>query len=393
MVTAKRGKKGRREKLYPDRPGKKISHEEQFRLLVEGAEQYAMLLLDEDNLITFWSRGAEKLFGWCAEEVAGKHGKLIFTPEDRKAGEVEKEFGTARREGCAVDRRWHMKKNGARVFVDGLLLALRDPNSGETRGFAKVCRDASEQYETSEALRLAHRGLERKVRKRTKELTRANTELQREVERRQALEREILRVSERERLRISQDLHDTLCQELTATALFLKSRAEKLRPENPKCAEALAEAAQNVNQNVGLARDLAHDLHPFDVLPGSLPSALRAIASRTAAIIPCHCECPSGVRVRDENIALSLYRIAQEAVNNALKYAGATEIVIGLKRKNDTLVLFIRDDGVGFKLKKKRAGLGIHLMTYRADMVGGELSLKSRPGQGTVVECRVPVKT
>jgi signal transduction histidine kinase len=80
-------------------------------------------------------------------------------------------------------------------------------------------------------------------------------------------------------------------------------------------------------------------------------------------------------------------------VNNVLKYAGATQIVIGLKRKNDKLVLYIRDDGVGFRLKKKRAGLGIHLMTYRADMAGGELSVKSQPGRGTVIECRVPAKT
>jgi PAS domain S-box-containing protein len=392
-VTAKRRKATRRKKPHPDRPGKKISHEEQFRLLVEGAEQYAMFLLDEDNFITFWSRGAEKLFGWSAEEVAGKKGDLIFTPEDRKAGEVEKEFGKARRDGCAIDRRWHMQKSRSRVFVDGLFLALKDPNSRETRGFAKICRDASEQYETSEALRRAHRSLERKVRERTKKLTQANVELKREVERRQALEREILRVSERERLRISQDLHDTLCQELTATALFLKSRAEKLLPDHPKSAEALSEAAQSVNQNVGLARDLAHDLHPFDVLPGSLPSALRSIASRTGAMIPCRCECTPGIRVRDENVSLNLYRIAQEAVNNVLKYAGATQIVIGLKRKNDKLVLYIRDDGVGFRLKKKRAGLGIHLMTYRADMAGGELSVKSQPGRGTVIECRVPAKT
>jgi len=142
---AMRKRKAAREKPYPDRSGKKISQEAQFRLLVEGAEQYAMLLLDEDNLITFWSRGAEKLFGWSREQVEGKKGDIIFTPEDREAGKVEKEFGTARREGCAVDRRWHMHKDGSRIFVDGLLLALKDPATRETRGFAKICRDAAEQ--------------------------------------------------------------------------------------------------------------------------------------------------------------------------------------------------------------------------------------------------------
>jgi PAS domain S-box-containing protein len=217
-------KAARGKKPYPDRSGKNISHEEQFRLLVEGAEQYAMLLLDEDNLITFWSRGAKKLFGWSSQQVEGKKGDIIFTPEDRKAGKVEEEFGTARREGCAVDRRWHMHKDGSRIFVDGLLLALKDPDTRETRGFAKICRDASEQHEASEALRRAHAELEQRVADRTADLAQINTALKREIERREELEREILAVTERERGRISQDLHDTLCQELTATAFLLKSR-------------------------------------------------------------------------------------------------------------------------------------------------------------------------
>jgi PAS domain S-box-containing protein len=186
---AMRKRKAAREKSYPDRSGKKISQDAQFRLLVEGAEQYAMLLLDEDNLITFWNRGAKKLFGWSSEEAKGKKGDIIFTPGDRKAGKEKKEFDTARREGCAVDRRWQMHKNGSRVFVDGLLLALKDPATKETRGFAKICRDASEQHEASEALRRAHGELEQRVADRTTELAQINTALKSEIQRREALAR------------------------------------------------------------------------------------------------------------------------------------------------------------------------------------------------------------
>jgi PAS domain S-box-containing protein len=315
---AMRKRKAAREKPYPDRSGKNISQEEQFRLLVEGAEQYAMLLLDEDNLITFWSRGARKLFGWSSEEAKGKKGDIIFTPEDRKAGREKKEFATARREGCAVDRRWHMHKDGSGVFVDGLLLALKDPDTRETRGFAKICRDAAEQHEASEALRRAHAELEQRVADRTTELAQINAALKREIERREALEREILGATEHERGRISQDLHDTLCQELTATAILLKSRAKNIGADNPKCAESLEEAAQTVNQNVGLARDLARNLRPFDFLPGGLISALRQLAARTNKRVLCRCDCSQGIRVRRRNISVNLYRIAQEAVNNIL---------------------------------------------------------------------------
>jgi PAS domain S-box-containing protein len=390
---AMRKRKAAREKPYPDRSGKKISQEAQFRLLVEGAEQYAMLLLDEDNLITFWSRGAEKLFGWSREQVEGKKGDIIFTLEDRKAGKVEKEFATARREGCAVDRRWHMHEGGSHIFVDGLLLALKDPATRETRGFAKICRDAAEQHEASEELRRAHAELEQRVADRTKELAQINAALKREIEQREKLEREILGATERERSRISQDLHDTLCQELTATAILLKSRAKSIGADNPKCAESLEEAAQTVNQNVGLARDLARNLRPFDFLPGGLISALRELASRTNKKVPCRCDCSQGIRVRHRNLSVNLYRIAQEAVNNILKHAEASHVVIGLQRRDNALVLYIRDDGAGFQLSKKRRGLGIHLMTHRASVVNGKLSIDTQPGHGTTITCRIPAKT
>jgi PAS domain S-box-containing protein len=391
MAVRKR-KTVRGKKPYPDRSGKNVSQQEQFRLLVEGAEQYAMLLLDEDNLITFWSKGAEKLFGWSSGQVKGKKGGIIFTPEDRRAGKVEEEFGTARRKGCAVDRRWHMHKDGSRVFVDGLLLALKDPATRQTRGFAKICRDAAEQHQASEELRRAHAELEKRVADRTKELAHINTALKREIERREALEREILAVTERERSRISEDLHDTLCQELTATAILLKSRAKKIGVDSPKCAESLEEAARIVNQNVGLARDLARNLQPFDFVPGGLISALRGLATRTNKKISCRCDCPPEVRVRDRHISVNLYRIAQEAVNNIFKHAQANHVVIGLHRRDSTLVLRISDDGIGFRPSKRRRGLGIHLMTYRADIVEGKLSIDSQPLRGTKITCQVPTK-
>ena len=95
--------------------------------------------------------------------------------------------------------------------------------------------------------------------------------------------------------------------------------------------------------------------------------------------------------MRDGNVSVNLYRIAQEAVNNAFKYAEATDIVIGLRRRDNALVLFIRDDGAGFQPSKKTGGLGIHLMTYRADILDGKLSIDTQPGRGTTITCEVPL--
>src|SRR5438477_12550813 len=169
---------------------------------------------------------------------------------------------------------------------------------------------------------------------RTAELVSTNTELHNEMKRRQTLEREILEVTERERSRVGQDLHDGLCQELTATAFLLKSKGKALARKVPEGAKALQEAAETVNENAGRARDLARGLHPSELGAGGLLVALRELATRANERTPCRCECPRSLRVSDETIALTVYRVAQEAVNNALMHERASEIVIGLRQED-----------------------------------------------------------
>ncbi|HWD98138.1 MAG TPA: PAS domain S-box protein [Bryobacteraceae bacterium] len=126
--------------------------EERLRLLVEGVHDYGMFLMDTNNRIVSWNRGAEAIFGYPEKEILGQSGVIIFTPEDRERGEAEREIGTAIREGRAEDERWHLRKDGRRIFCSGVLTALRDAN-GALRGFAKVFRDVTERRETEEALR------------------------------------------------------------------------------------------------------------------------------------------------------------------------------------------------------------------------------------------------
>jgi signal transduction histidine kinase len=186
---------------------------------------------------------------------------MIFVPEDKVKGAVEKEIDIALRDGRAPDRRFHLRKDGSRFWADGVLMRL-DDESGEMRGFAKVARDASDQYAIEEALRHAKDEMEQRVLERTRDLLVTNTELEQTIAERQQLEKELLEISEREKRRIGEDLHDMVCQELTATALLLKSKAKKLERESKAAAEALEESAQTVNRNVGLTRELARGLQP-----------------------------------------------------------------------------------------------------------------------------------
>lgn len=140
--------------------------EERFRLLVEGARDYAMFVTDRDMVVQFWSTGAVRLFGWSEAEALGQNAEFIFTPEEKEAGLPEQERRTALAEGRAVDRRWHLRKDGSRFWADGLLMRLDD--DGRVRGFAKIARDATEQKHAEELVQKANQILEERVQERTR---------------------------------------------------------------------------------------------------------------------------------------------------------------------------------------------------------------------------------
>jgi two-component system CheB/CheR fusion protein len=369
------------------------STEERFRLLVEGAKDYAMFLLDLDNRITFWSNGAQRVFGWTEAEAVGQTGALIFIPEDIKKGAVEEEIAIAMNKGRAPDRRWHLRKDGSRIWVDGVMTRIDDAN-GAPRGLAKIARDATDLREAEDELRHARDEMEQRVIERTQDLLATNTELERTMAQRQQLERELLAISEREKRRIGEDLHDMVCQELTATALYLKSSAKQLTKECPPASATLDEAAQTVNRNVVVARELARGLQAVELTASGLKNALRDLAAHASENrgIKCHFKAARGVRVPDDAVALHLYRIAQEAVTNAVKHSGAKNLLISLDRNPTHTCVSVSDDGKGFVMKKRGKGLGLHMMRYRANALGGELKVQRRRTGGMEITCVIPTK-
>ncbi len=368
--------------------------EERFRLLVEGARDYAMFLLDPGNVITFWSKGAERVFGWSQEEVVGQSGEMIFRPDERAKGEVEKELQTALTAGRAADRRTHLRKDGSLFWVDSVLVPLND-EQGRPSGFAKVARDASDQRASEDALRHARDEMEQRVIERTKDMLATNAKLEQTIAQRQLLEKELLEISEREKRRIGEDLHDGVCQELTATALLLKSAAQKVASEKPAAAaRTLEEAAKLVNRNVGIARDLARGLQPVELKGSGLIGALRALVESACekTQIQCEFKVGRGTRVADDTLALNLYRVAQEALTNAVKHSGARKILIALDHSRDHICVSVQDDGKGFSSRRRGKGLGLHLMRYRAHALGGKLKIEKRRTGGMKITCVIPVK-
>lgn len=124
--------------------GELRASDERFRHIVEEARDYAIFITDQDGRITDWMPGAENVFGWRADEAVGQPGSILFNPEDREAGAPEKEIATARDEGVAPNVRWHLCKNGSRVFIEGSVRPLRD-SSGALEGFLKIGQDVTER--------------------------------------------------------------------------------------------------------------------------------------------------------------------------------------------------------------------------------------------------------
>ena len=212
-----------------------------------------------------------------------------------------------------------------------------------------------------------------------------------EVEKRRRLEVELLTAVETERQRIGQDLHDDLCQRLGAIALLSGSLAREVNALDEKLGGKVGKIPSLVTETIGSCRNLARGLHPITLASAGLPAALAELAARVPADVKFHW--PHSERIDFEpTLALHLYRIAEEAVTNAVKHAGAKSITIGLAILAGRPVLEIADDGKGIGQKVKTEGMGLRNMEYRANVIGGDLTVEARKGGGTCVRCTLPLR-
>lgn len=235
-------------------------------------------------------------------------------------------------------------------------------------------------------LRRVTQELEKRVRQRTVALTN-------EINERTRLEQELLQISEREQRRIGHDLHDSLCQHLTGTALAGQVLGEKLAGKAPSEAEAANHVVKLVEEAIDLTRTLARGLDPVDLEGESFLESFRELAANISERfkINCRFECAPLPRIRPPRGAIHLYRIAQEAINNAIKHGKAREITIRLERNEDQLILSIRNDGMGLpENARNNSGMGLRIMAYRASLIGATFEIGRLPGGDTQVACILP---
>jgi signal transduction histidine kinase len=231
-----------------------------------------------------------------------------------------------------------------------------------------------------------HRELEKHVRQRTAALTQ-------EMQERRRLEKELLEASEREQRRIGHDLHDSLCQHLTGTALAGQVLGQRLTDKSLPEAAAANQLVELVEEAIDLTRTLARGLHPSEMQAERFVDNFQELATGTSERfrISCKFECPQTILLHDASTITHLYRIAQEAISNSVRHGKARHINIGLDSADNETVLTITDDGTGLRKKNHPAnGMGLRIMAYRASMIGAAFEIESLPEHGTRVTCTLP---
>jgi two-component system, chemotaxis family, CheB/CheR fusion protein len=365
--------------------------EERLRLLIDGALDYAIFTMNDEGVIDLWNPGAERMFGYRADEIVGRHVEVLFTTEDRAADVPRRELRHAREHGRAADERFHVRKNGSRFYCSGTTIKL-----GEAFGFAKIARDLSTHQQAAEALRLVQADFDVRVRERT-------DALEAEVSARAAahhhvtvLLQRIVTAQEDERARIARDLHDHLGQQLTALRLTLQGHRDQLGPDHPLTGQVVSalSLAQRIDDDLDF---LAWELRPAALDDHGLAAALPVFVREWSE----HYKIPveyrakhlsAGQLARDAEVVF--YRVAQESLNNVLKHAHATRVDVLVERRDGAVRMVIEDNGVGFDLTEKDEtrdkGIGIIGMHERAALIGGTLQIESQPGQGTSVYLEAP---
>lgn len=357
--------------------------EERLRLLIASAQDYAIFTLDDDRRINLWNAGAQALFGYSEAQIIGQSGDILFTDEDRAQNKPVQEITAAQRDGRAASERWHLRRDGTRFYGAGTITMLREPDSA-LRGSVHILRDLTTQKQADEQLSEAH-----------DQLVARSAELQRLYTARQDLLRQLVSSQEEERSRIARELHDELGQSLSALRVGLATLSDMAAPDPATVARLQALAAQLDDDIDRLALELRPSVLDNLGLVAALQQHVAEWSQHHAIAAEFAVAGTAEVPIRDD-VAVTLYRIAQEALTNVAKHASATQVSVVLEMRTAQISLIIEDNGSGFDATAAQQRtptdrkLGLLGIQERVALAGGNLTIESTPGAGTTLYVRVP---
>ena len=373
-----------------DRARVEAIRDRDFTTAILDAEGALVVVLDGGWRILRVNRAFERLTGFALADLAGHRFEQALIPADQHdkfTGHAEllrlNLSASARHDSLLRCRR------GPPLTVSWTTSVLRDAQGRIAHAIVSGV-DVSARVEAADALRHARRQLEARVAERTQALAQANADLQVQMRERGRLEHEIIAVSERTQQRFGQELHDGLGQHLTAAAIQAELLARDLRALGADEAQRTAQSIEGmISDAVAQTRLLARGLFPVEIEANGLMAALQQLAESTQRLArrPCLLDCPVPVELSDHTVSIQLYRMAQEAVNNALKHAPGARIVIALRHEAGGLRLTVGNDSVRPTVGSpdgSEAGMGLRILTHRARLIGASLAVQHEADRWTV---------
>ena len=371
--------------------------EEEHRLIIENAVDYAIFSMDLERRVTSWNPGAERILGYTGSEILGRPADIIFTPDDRAAGAPDREVRQALERGRAEDVRWHVRSDGRWLWCIGVLSQLC-VEGGQLRGFFKILRDGTPAKRAEDAMRQAHEELETRVRERTAELQATSEELS--------------------------EFSYSVSHDLQAPLRAIHGYADTLREElgdrlDPQAGQHLARIVESASRMDALIRELLaySQLGRIEMTHGMVAPASAVEDAMFQVQSEVH---RSGARISidvDQQLPLVrghrpiLSRALANLISNGIKFVaeGATpEVTVRAEERGDQVRFWVEDRGIGIapghhdrifgvfeRLHplKSYAGLGVGLAMVRrsVERMGGQVGVESAPGDGSRFWIELPV--
>ena len=328
--------------------------EKQLQLLAAAVRNSndAITILDLEGNIISWNLGAERIYGYSeAEAMKMKIDRII--PDHKQDEKISLTGRVLKGENIELFETQRLTKNNRILDISLTATLLKDEN-GKPFAITTTERDITE---------------------------------------RRFLEKEILDITERERELIGQEMHDGMGQILTGIAVKCKGLSLNLKGKSLAESQEAIVISKLANKAIALTRDIARMLYPIDIETGGLISALRMLSSNTEKTmgVTCRFRCGKSVSVKNLVEAKQIYRIVQEAITNAVRHGKANNINIKLRLTKKGTVLSIENNGLDFpKLSPREKGLGLKIMKYRTDLIGGSIDIRKGDKGGTAVTCIFP---
>ena len=341
--------------------------EDRFRLMAEAVQDYAIFMLDPEGYVSTWNSGAERIKGYKATEIIGRHFSCFYPEEDIRSGKPSRELEVAVAEGRYEEEGWRRRKDGSAFWANVLITPVRD-ETNQLIGFAKVTRDITDRVEKEQSLR--------------------------------DLTAHLLQMQDEERRRIGRDLHDTLGQCVTAMKISLDCLAAGLKPKNAAVRRQITQCVQLAEECVKEVRTISYLLYPPMLeemgLKSAIPWYLEGFTARSGIQATFEVSIDFGRLARDTELAL--FRVLQESLTNVHRHSGSQSAHVHLSTKDGMTILEVKDDGKGIPATilqesgeswQRAVGVGLRGMKERLAQLGGKLEIRSN-SHGTTLTAMVP---